>query len=127
MIHIKGGYSMDTTVKFIWGVKSKEDSSSEKAGIATINDIDICFDEGINKYLLTIKTDYKFSNNKEERIYINSLFENLTKWMKYNKYGTSKQLPMDTVFNKGFLLTDEFASVEDLYAAFKCLVNGFCN
>ena len=46
--------------------------------------------------------------------------------MEQNNYDTSKELDVYEVFTEGININTHFQSIEDAYAAFKMLVNGFC-
>lgn len=93
-----------------------------------MNDVDITFNKNDNTYSISIETIYQFRNGKTgERIYIKNLFNKLTEWMISKGYDTTREVELHEVFSAGNNINTEFETIEELYATFKCLVNGFCN
>lgn len=116
----------DDIYEFIWGIKSYDDLSNNEAGLWTMNDIDIVYNKKTKKYLLSIETIYIFENGREgEMEYVKYLFNMLTKWMISQGYDVNKEISFYNIFTEGVNINTEFDSIEDLYATFKFLVNGF--
>ena len=115
-------------MKFIWGVKSWDDLSSAKsANLYTMNDIDLIYLKDENKYILGIETMFMFKEEKHKLNYLTGCLKAFTEFMKDNGYNTEiKPFWMD-VFSYGWNINTHFDSIEDCYAMFKLLVNGYCS
>lgn len=117
----------EDTWEFIWGIKSHDCLSSGGANFQTMNDIDITYDKKQKTYSLSLETGYDFKiGSNGERGYIQSLFDEMTKWMKSKGYKTDIKPWIYDVFTEGKNVSTEFKSIEELYTTFKCLVKGFC-
>lgn len=113
---------------YIWGIMSYDDlSGSSKANMFTMNDIDLIYHKDINKYSLGIETIYSFSSTNGQYGYMQSLLDEFTKWMEENNYNTNREFPLFEVFTDGISINTKFNSIEEAYAAFKMMVNGFCS
>ena len=115
-------------MKFIWGVKSWDDLSSAKsANLYTMNDIDLIYLKDEKKYILGIETMFMFKEEKHKLNYLTGCLKAFTEFMKDNGYNTEiKPFWMD-VFSYGWNINTHFDSIEDCYAMFKLLVNGYCS
>lgn len=112
---------------FIWGVLSYDDlSGNSQANMYTMNDIDLIYDKITNKYSLSVETIYMFKENGQYG-YMQSLLDEFTKWMEENNYNTTRKFGLYEVFTKGINIKTQFNSIEESYAAFKMMVNGFCS
>lgn len=114
---------------FIWGIKSFDDlNGEEEATLYTMNDFDICYNKENNKYIMSVETIYSFEGGIEAQqkylLYILSCF---TDWMKQHNYDTELFISMDYIFTMDKRLNCDFDTIEELYACFKLLVNGFCS
>lgn len=113
-------------LKHIWGIKSWDDlSSGNEANLYTMNDFDITYDKEKNKYMLGVETIYIFKDDKAEKDYMKGILKLFTEWMKENEYNTEYTLDLYEVFTKGININTEFDSIEQAYAAFKLLVEGY--
>ncbi len=116
----------EDTYEFIYGIKSYDDlSPGNEANLYTMNDLDIIYNKKTNKYTIGIETIYSFSNGrKREQEYIKNLLNKFTEWMLSKGYNINKYISLYDVFTYKNI-NSEFDSIEDLYAYFKMLVNGF--
>ena len=114
-------------MRFKWGVISSNDvTGSKEANLNTLNNIDIIYNKKEKTYSISVETIYQFRNGKEEeKTYIKNLFNKLTEWMIHKGYDTTKEVNLSDVFAEGQNINTEFETIEDLYANFKYLVNGF--
>ena len=123
--YIDENESQDT--RFIWGILSCDDlSSNTKANLYTMNDLDLIYHKDLNKYSISIETIYSFKENGQYG-YMQSLLDEFTKWMEENNYNTTRKYNLYEVFTKGISIDSKFNSIEEAYAAFKFMVNGFCS
>lgn len=115
--------------KFIWGLQSSYDISGCEVGHWSMNDIDITYNVKTQKYHLSIETLLHFEdciNSSKE--YVRSLFDSLTYWMRENNYNTDRQLALHNIFTDYLIgFRDGFDSIEELYASFKVLIEGYCD
>jgi|GEM_PF-2923363 len=116
----------EDTYEFIYGIKSYDDlSPGNEANLYTMNDLDIIYNKKTNKYTIGIETIYSFSNGRKgEQEYIKNLLNKFTEWMLSKGYNINKYISLYDVFTYKNI-NSEFDSIEDLYAYFKMLVNGF--
>ena len=111
-------------MKFIWGVKSWDDITSEDACLYTMNDIDIIYDKGAKVYMLGVETAYMFKSHESECEYLTNCLMTFTKYMDDN--GLDKNKPyMLFMSNPCTSMTAE--TIEDLYTNFRIFVYGFCS
>jgi len=117
-----------TDIKFIWGVMSWDDlSSATTANLYTMNDIDLIYLKDENKYILGIETIYSFDKEEYKLNYLKDCLDAFTQFMKENNYDTEKKPFWMDVFSFGMNINNHFDSIEDCYAMFKLLVNGYCS
>lgn len=114
-------------MKHIWGLKSYDDLSGSEACFYTMNDLDITYLKDENKYILDIETIYMFDDEHGKYSYMRYLLDKFTEFMEQNGYATTKEFALYEVFTDGININTRFDSIEDCYAAFKLLVNGFCS
>lgn len=114
-------------MKFIWGIKSWDDLTGADACLYTMNDIDLIYLKDENKYILGLETMFQFENEEYKIKYLKKCLDAFTKFMVENGYDTEvKPFWMD-VFSYGWNMNMNFDSIEDCYAMFKLLVNGYCS
>ena len=110
------------SLKFIWGVKSWDDLSSEDTSLFTMNDIDITYDRDTKLYNLSIETIYMFEDNKEkeECKYLKYLLDKFSKYMDDNGYSKD--------YKTYLAMYDCFSAetIGELYFKFKIFVEGYC-
>lgn len=113
---------------FIWGVISYDDlSQSKEANLYTMNDLDIIYHKDEEKYSISVETIYVFSTIKAKYNYMQSLLDEFTKWMEENNYETDITFSLYKVFTDGISINTKYNSIEETYAAFKMIVNGYCS
>ena len=74
-------FTENSSMKFIWGLKSYDDLSSCDANLETMNDIDLIYLKDEKKYILNVETAYMFSSKEAEKEYFKILLDKFTKWM----------------------------------------------
>ena len=120
-------FTENSSMKFIWGLKSYDDLSSCDANLETMNDIDLIYLKDEKKYILGVETAYMFSSKEAEKEYFKTLLDKFTKWMEEQGYNTNSTLnPYDDmceIFTKGININTHFDTIEDAYRTFKLLVN----
>ena len=112
-------------LKFIWGIKSYDDLTSSDANLHTMNDIDLIYLKNENKYILCLETIYQFDQEEYKIRYLKMCLNAFTEFMIKNNYNTETHLHWWDVFSNG--MNTHFDSIEECYAMFKLLVNGYCN
>ena len=111
-------------LKFIWGIKSSDDLSSNEASFCTLNDLDICFDRDKKQYFLEVETIYMFDDTFSECAYYANLLNAFTDYMKENNLDINKNY---NTFMSGLEISFSASSIEELYSKFKIVVTGFCS
>lgn len=115
-------------LEFIWGVKSYDDFTSATCNLYTMNDIDVIYDKKEKKYFIGIETIYDFKDGVEgQRRYLKRLLNLFTEFMISKGYNINKEVWLYDIFTSGHNINTKFDTIEDLYANFKFLVNGFIN
>jgi len=71
--------------RFIWGVTSYDELTSDHANLYTMNDIDVIFDKEKKEYFLGIEEIYTFNPPSEVINYLERLLKSFHDWM-LNKY-----------------------------------------
>jgi hypothetical protein len=112
-------------MKFIWGIKSWDDLSSCDACLLSMNDIDLIYLKDEKKYILGIETIFEFEKEEHKLSYLKSCLDAFEKFMVENGYNTEVKPHWWDVFGIG--MNTHFDSIEECYAMFKLLVNGYCN
>ena len=114
-----------TTIKHIFGVVSYDDLTSNHANLYTMNDLDLTYLKDKKKYILGVETIYMFKNKNGDKVYMKQLLDIFTKWMINNNYEIKSPCLWE-VFTDGWNINTEFETIEDAYAVFKLLVEGYC-
>lgn len=122
-------FTENSSMKFIYGLKSYADLSSYDANLETMNDIDLIYLKDEKKYILGVETAYMFNSKEAEKEYFKDLLNKFTKWMKEQEYNTNSTLnpygDMYEIFSGGVNINTEFDTIEDAYRTFRLLVNGY--
>ena len=122
-------FTENSSMKFIWGLKSYDDLSSCDANLETMNDIDLIYLKDEKKYVLGVETVYMFNSKEAEKEYFKTLLDKFTKWMEEQEYDTNATLSpygdMYEIFTNGININTHFDTIEDAYRTFKLLVNGY--
>ena len=94
----------------------------------TMNDIDITFNRKTKKYHLSVETSLTFNDEeKGAQRYIRRLFTRLTEWCIENNHSTDRKPDLYDIFSDLFEGRSKgYDSIEEMYTAFKVLVDGFC-
>ena len=94
-------------------------------------DFEVYYDANRKKYWYTIETAIFFDTPKDSVTFINNIFNELTKWMKFNGYNTNYKYNLDFFDdvlcngNSRGTCSRDFDSIDQLYAHIRCLVKGF--
>lgn len=122
-------FTENSSMKFIWGLKSYDDLSSCDANLETMNDIDLIYLKDEKKYILSVETVYMFNSKEAEKEYFKVLLDKFTEWMEEQEHDTNSTLSpygdMYEIFTKGININTHFDTIEDAYRTFKLLVNGY--
>lgn len=110
--------------KLIWGIKSCDDWSDSPCNLLTMNDFEIVYLKDKKKYIFSVETIYEFKEGYEgETAYLKNILDKFTNWMKENGYHTERKI---RIWQFGKVnLNCEFDSIEDVYATFRYMVEGF--
>lgn len=117
----------NSTMKHIWGIRSYMDLSSVPCGLLSMNDFDVTYLKDENKYILSVETALGFEDEHDKYEYMKWTLDKFTEWMEQNGYDTTKEFALHEVFTNGININTKFESLEDCYAGFKMMVNGFCS
>ena len=121
-------FTENSSMKFIWGLKSYDDLSSCDANLETINDIDLIYLKDEKKYILSVET-YMFNSKEAEKEYFKTLLDKFTKWMEEQGYNTNSTLntydDMYEIFSGYININTHFNTIENAYITFKLLVNEY--
>lgn len=116
-------------IKFIWGIKSYYDLSDSKPNLFTMNDFEILYFKGENKYAISVETMISFDDNSDEKEYLENILNRFTKWMVDNGYDINSTLnpygDMYSMFTEGYNINTHFDTIEDAYRVFNILVKGY--
>ena len=122
-------FTENSSMKFIWGLKSYDDLSSCDANLETMNDIDLIYLKDEKKYILGVETAYIFNSKEAEKEYFKTLLDKFTEWMEEQGHNTNSTLnpygDMYEIFSGGININTPFNTIEDAYRTFKLLVNGY--
>lgn len=122
-------FTEDSSMKFIWGLKSYDDLSNYDANLETMNDIDLIYLKDEKKYILSVETIYMFSSKDSEKEYFHTLLDKFTEWMQDKGYNINSSLnsygDVYEIFTSGININTKFNTIEDAYRTFKLLVNGY--
>ena len=109
-------------LKFIWGVLSPDNMSSDTSNTYTLNDLDIMYNRDTHKYLLGLETIYSFSTYEENLTYLNSLLNQFYKFVKIQLDANIEPFSLHQ-YNDGNLFIAD--SITELYYKFKIFVKGY--
>ena len=122
-------FTENSSMKFIWGLKSYDDLSSCDANLETMNDIDLIYLKDKKKYILGVETAYMFNSKEAEKEYFKTLLDKFTKWIEEQGYNTNSTLntydDMYEIFSGYININTHFNTIENAYRTFKLLVNGY--
>jgi len=121
-------YNETEDMKLIWGILSYDDlSGSETANFHTMNDLDLIYHKDENKYSISIETIYDFEEERYKEEYLRECLDKFTKFMEASGHDINKQISWYDVFSSGMNINTHFITIEECYAMFRLLVNGYCN
>lgn len=121
----------NSNMKFIFGVKSYDDLTSNEPNLMTMNDLDLIYLKDKNRYVLSVETIYNFKNKDDEKSYLQTLLDFFTDYMVKNGYYEKEDSSLNPygdmyeIFTGGININTEFETIEDAYRTFKFLVNGY--
>ena len=122
-------FTENSSMKFIWGLKSYNDLSSCDANLETMNDIDLIYLKDEKKYILGVETAYMFNSKEAEKEYFKTLLDKFTKWIEEQGYNTNSTLntydDMYEIFSGYININTHFNTIENAYITFKLLVNEY--
>ncbi len=84
------------------------------------------YDDGT--YVMYIDTMIFFENGKSGEInYLGNIMTKLTKFMLENGVDIDKRLNFCEIFHRGYNVNSKFKNLEDLYATFRFIADGYRN
>lgn len=107
-------------MKYIFGVISYDDLTSNKPNLLTMNDLDVIYNKHNRTYSWSVEYIYSFPNREGKKKYLKRLLKCFTKFMKEHNYDTE----LDGFYTI-FTGITEFDTLEECYANFKYCVNGY--
>ena len=113
-------YTENEDVKYIFGVISYDDLTSNKPNLLTMNDLDVIYNKHNRTYSWSVEYIYYLPNREGKKKYIKRLLKCFTKFMKEHNYDTE----LDGFYTT-FTGVTEFDTLEECYANFKYCVNGY--
>lgn len=118
---------MHEEMEVIFGIKAWDDlTEGNQATLYSMNDIEIIYYKKENKYGISIETMYSFEDGRNgEKKYIQQLLNQFTEWMIQEGYDINEEVWIYNIFTDGYNINTKFDTIEELYACFKMLVNGF--
>ena len=112
-------FTENSSMKFIWGLKSYDDLSSCDANLETMNDIDLIYLKDEKKYIIGVETVYMFNSKEVEKEYFKTLLDKFTKWMEEQGYNTNSTLntydDMYEIFSGYININTHFNTIENAY------------
>ena len=107
-------------MRYIFGVISYDDLTSNKPNLLTMNDLDVIYNKHNRTYSWSVEYIYAFPNIEGKKKYLKRLLKCFTKFMKEHNYNTE----LDGFYTM-FSNVTEFDTIEECYANFKYCVNGY--
>ena len=119
--------SCENDYEFLWGVRSQDCLMAQShAGPNTMNDLEVFRCKETGQYGLWIEAIYSFTEGKVgEHRYLLYLLEQFTEWMLQNNRCVRSPAWFYNVFLMGSSINSKFDTLEELYANFRMLVNGY--
>lgn len=114
-------------LKHIWGIVSPDDISGNDSNLWTLNNMELLYWKETDDYSVELETMFLFEEKKAEKEYVKRLLNAFTNWMTANGYNTEATLRLYGVFTEGYNMNSRFPTIEEAYANFKLLANGFCS
>lgn len=121
----KYGDCENESIKLIFGVKSYDDLCECDVNLYTMNDLDVIYDKQTKKYSISIEAFYQFKSINSEVKYLNGLLEKFTKYMTDNNFDKNYKISFYDVFYGNINIDCIANSIEECYARFKFIVEGF--
>ena len=94
-------------------------------GLFGANDFEVIYHKDIKKYSVSIETIFMFDIRDGEKEYLKESLKQFTKFMNENNYDVNYKMNMYSIFSKGYNINTKFDTLEECYAMFKLLVDGF--
>ena len=123
----KYGDCENESIKLIFGVKSYDDLCKCDANLYTMNDLDVIYDKQSKKYSADVEAIYQWDDKSGIVIYLQSLLNQFTKYMTDNNLDTNYKISFYDMFYGKIAMECEADTIEELYAKFKFMVDGYCN
>lgn len=121
----KYGDCENESIKLIFGVKSYDDLCECDVNLYTMNDLDVIYDKQTKKYSISIEAIYQFDSIEGQVKYLNGLLEKFTKYMTDNNFDKNYKISFYDIFYGGININCIANSIEECYARFKFIVEGF--
>ena len=96
------------------------------ATLYTMNDLDVIYDKQSKTYGASVEAIYQWDDKSGIVRYLQSLLNQFTKYMTDNNLDTSYKISFYDIFYGKIAMVCEADTIEELYAKFKFMVDGYC-
>lgn len=123
----KYGDCETNTIKLIFATLSNDEMVKQYgATLYTMNDLDVIYDKETKKYSVDIEAIYQWDDKSGIAIYLQSLLNQFTKYMTDNNLKTNYKISFYDIFYGKIAIECEADTIEECYAKFKFIVDGYC-
>lgn len=123
----KYGDCENESIKLIFGVKSYDDLCKCGANLYTMNDLDVIYDKNSRTYSVSIESIYHWDDKKGILTYLKNLLSQFTQYMIDNRLDTNYKISFYDMFYSKICIDCVADTIEECYAKFKFMVDGYCN
>lgn len=122
----KYGDCEDESIKLVFGIKSYDDLCRCGANLYTMNDLEVVYHKGTKQYSISIESIYQWDDKSGIANYLQSLLNQFTKYMIDNNLSTNYKISFYDIFYGKIAIECEADTIEECYAKFKFMVEGYC-
>ena len=123
----KYGDCENESIKLIFATLSYDEMVRQRgATLYTMNDLDVIYDKETKKYSVDIEAIYQWDDKSGIAIYLQSLLNQFTKYMTDNNLKTNYKISFYDIFYGKIAIECEADTIEECYAKFKFIVDGYC-
>ena len=110
-----------TTMKLIFAISA----CGSWQGLYGANDFEVIYHKDIKRYSIGIETFFMFDTRDDAKEYLKETLNQFTNFMNENEYDINYKINIYDIFTKGYNINTKFDTLEECYAMFKLLVDGF--
>lgn len=126
-LYNKYGDCENDKIKLIFGTLSGDEMVTRYgATLYTMNDLDVLYDKETKKYSASVEAIYQWDNKENIVVYLQSLLSKFTQYMIDNNLNTNCHISFYDMFYGKIAIDCESDSIEECYARFKFMVDGYC-